>query len=143
MNAKSIYNKSNLKYKPKNITTSNTNLFKTSESDIQKALFQHLKFYENKYPEIKLLFHIPNGGTRNVLEAVSFKAEGVKSGVPDLFLPVARKGYNGLFIEMKSKEGKLSENQQKWLAELYKNNYKIIISDSDKIVLNIIIDYLK
>jgi len=143
MNPKSIYNKSNLKYKPGTITTGNTKIFNTSEADIQKSLFEHIKYYENKYPELKLLHHIPNGGTRNILEAVSLKAQGVKSGVPDLFLPVARKGYNGFFIEMKSKEGKLSDNQQKWLADLYRNNYKIIISDSHKDVLDILIEYLK
>lgn len=76
-----------------------------------------------RYPELKLLFHIPNGGKRNAREAARFKQMGVKPGVPDLFLPVPRGRYHGLFIEMKSEKGKLSEYQQDWLLELTAKGY--------------------
>lgn len=41
----------------------------------------------NRYPELRWLFHVPNGGSRNKQEAVKFKQMGVKAGVSDLCLP--------------------------------------------------------
>ncbi|MDE7389628.1 MAG: VRR-NUC domain-containing protein, partial [Lachnospiraceae bacterium] len=70
------------------------------------------------YPELKLLHHIPNGGKRDPIEAKHLKEQGVKSGVPDLHLPVARGGYHGLYIEMKTETGRASQNQKWWLEQL-------------------------
>ena len=39
-----------------------------------------------------LLYAVPNGGYRNAREAARFKAEGVRSGVPDLCLAVSNGG---------------------------------------------------
>src|SRR5262245_64718583 len=49
----------------------------------------------------RLCFAIPNGGARDVITAGRLKAEGVRAGVPDVCLPVARAGYHGLFLEVK------------------------------------------
>ena len=58
------------------------------------------------------IFAIPNGGIRNIRTAVRLKKEGVLAGVPDLFLPVARGKFNGLFIELKTDKGVLSPSQK-------------------------------
>lgn len=55
-----------------------------TESVEQQLLFRWARFYVSKYPELALLYHIPNGGSRRKSEAGRFKAEGVKAGVPDL-----------------------------------------------------------
>lgn len=56
----------------------------------------------------------PNGGRRNKAEAAKLKAMGVRKGIPDLFLPIPRQGYHGLYIETKKiKNGKVSPDQQK------------------------------
>ena len=69
---------------------------KRSEAAEQEAVIAWCGWMEKQHPELKLLFHIPNGGSRNKAEAANLKAQGVKPGVPDLCLPVARCGYHGL-----------------------------------------------
>lgn len=64
------------------------------------------------------LMAIPNGGQRNLTVATKLKAEGVRAGVPDLFLPVPVGGSNGLWIEMKAAGGRVSEKQKDWLDYL-------------------------
>jgi len=97
-----------------------------TESEEQQALFQWAHFQKGKYPELELLYHTPNGGQRNKAEAGRFKAEGVKSGVPDVFLPVARGGYFGLYIEMKRRKGgKVSDAQVEFFPKLRKQGYQV------------------
>lgn len=93
------------------------------ESDEQISLFQWEKLSQGKYPELKLLHSIPNGGKRNQLEAIRLKREGALAGVSDIFLPVARGGFHGLYIELKVKGGKPSDNQKWWIAETTKQGY--------------------
>lgn len=93
------------------------------EANEQEALFRWAAFVRGRFPEIDLLYHIPNGGSRNRLEAANLKRQGVKAGVPDLCLPVARGGFHGLYIEMKYGKNKPSENQKQWLSDLRKQGY--------------------
>ena len=51
------------------------------------------------------------------------KAVGLKSGVSDLCLPVARCGYHGLYIEMKAMDGKTTEKQQDFLTAVREQGY--------------------
>lgn len=89
-----------------------------SEHDEQAALFDWAAMNKNRLPELELMFAIPNGGQRHKAVATKMKAEGVKAGVPDIFLPVARNSWNGLFIEMKFGKNKLTKNQEKWKRSL-------------------------
>lgn len=91
-----------------------------TEAEEQAALFAWASYY----PELKYLYAIPNGGSRNVIEARNLKRQGVKSGVPDICLPVASGGYHGLYIELKVGKNKASENQKRWLEYLNKAGYK-------------------
>ena len=94
----------------------------------QEAVIRWAEMSTGMYPELKLLFHIPNGGSRNKVEAAHLKKLGVKAGVPDLFLPVARGAYHGLFIEMKRERGwRVSEDQAGWISELMKQDYQVAI----------------
>jgi len=97
-----------------------------TENREQATLLSWATMQTGKYPELSLLFHIPNGGHRNAAEAARFKAEGVKAGVPDLFLPVARQGKHGLWIEMKRREGgRVSEHQSEWIEQLREQGYAV------------------
>ena len=86
-----------------------------TEATEQTWLFAWARMAEGVHPELALLHHIPNGGSRNKREAVKLKRMGVLAGVADLHLPVSRAGYCGLYIEMKYDDGKLSATQKTFL----------------------------
>lgn len=98
-----------------------------SEAEEQEALFRWAEWAEGQHPELKLLFHIPNGGKRDKVTAARLKAQGVKAGVPDLFLPVARHGKHGLWIELKIYSGKPSLNQCTWIGDLREHGYDAFV----------------
>ena len=58
-----------------------------SEADIHKAVVEWADRQAKARPELALLFHPPNGGSRHIAEATKLKAMGVRKGVPDLLLP--------------------------------------------------------
>lgn len=91
-----------------------------------------------------LFYHIPNGGRRNLLEAIKFKRMGVQPGVPDVCIPLARKGYHGAYGELKRvKGGVVSEAQRYWLAELAKAGYYVFVAKGADEFINCIKNYLK
>lgn len=93
------------------------------EASEQIKLFRWAEFATSKYPCLSLLHHIPNGGSRDKREAYNLKLQGVKSGVPDICLPVPSSKYHGLYIEMKYGKNKPTDNQICWLTSLCKNGY--------------------
>lgn len=98
------------------------------EAEEQRALFTWASVAKRAYPELQYMFHVPNGGKRNAREAALLKAEGVKSGVPDIVLPVAKGGYHGLYIELKRrKSGTVSEDQKKYLEHLNFAGYRAVV----------------
>lgn len=80
-----------------------------------------------RYPELKLLYHIPNERKCSAQEGARFKRMGVKSGVPDLVLPVSVGVHHGLYIEMKAPNGRVSETQKWWLKELTAQGYLAVV----------------
>ena len=94
-----------------------------SEATEQETVIQWCGWQQASHPELKLIYHIPNGGSRNTPEAANLKRQGVKAGVPDLCLPVARNGFHGLYIEMKYGRNKTTESQDEWLEALKEQGY--------------------
>ena len=113
-----------------------------SEFIEQKSLFQWAFYNSNKYPELKLLFCVPNGGLREKSTAIRLKYEGVKSGVFDIFWPVARHGYHGMCIEMKYGKNKLTEQQEWWQEQLTTQGYKTAVCYSWTEAKDEILEYL-
>ena len=73
----------------------------------------------SKWPELKLLYHIPNEGSGDASYGKRMKDQGVKRGVPDLHLPVSRGNYHSLYIELKREDrGETSQDQDWWIEEL-------------------------
>lgn len=92
------------------------------ESAEMVALFQWAAWNESRFPELKLMFHIPNGGEREKRVAAQLKIEGVKAGVPDICLPVKRGGYGSLWIELKRRKGGSASAAQKWWMNELENS---------------------
>lgn len=95
-------------------------------------------------PELRMLFHIPNGGSRGKAEAGRFRAMGVKPGVPDLFLPVARGPWHGLFVELKrTKGGRVSPEQAEWIRDLEAQGYCAVVCRGWEQARENILEYLR
>ncbi len=109
----------------------------------QAALIQWAAYQASQWPELAFLFHIPNGGLRNKATAARLKAAGVKSGVPDLFLPVTRGQYAGLFIEMKYGSNKPTPDQQRYLDMLQREGYAVAVCYGCEEAIETIMAYLK
>ena len=108
---------------------------RSSEDTEQETVVQWARMMSGRWPELGLLHHIPNGGSRNKKEAVKLKRMGVLAGVADLHLPVSRSGYHSIYIEMKFDDGRLSKSQKEFLkAASYERNYcRVCYSAADAI----------
>lgn len=113
------------------------------EHQEQCAVIQWRDYNLSKYPELALLYAIPNGGKRHVSVAVKLKKEGVLSGVSDLFLAVARQGFHGLYIEMKAGKGCYASKEQKWfMAAVIEQGYRAELCRGADEAIAVLVDYL-
>ena len=87
---------------------------KQSENEIQRSIVNYFKHQYKKY----CIFAVPNGGSRNVIEATKMKATGTLAGVSDLIVLLPNKC---LFIEVKTDTGKQSDKQKE-----FENTVKIL-----------------
>jgi hypothetical protein len=92
------------------------------------ALIKWVRTVNTTYPVLKLLYAVPNGGDRNLYVAKKLKAEGVMAGVADLCLPAARRGYHGLYLELKSEEGAATKEQKAFLRGVLEEGYCAVIA---------------
>lgn len=123
------------------------------------ALMKWVKFHLGRYPCLKNLIHIPNGGLRNMRVAKKLKAEGVKAGVSDYLLPVMRIGptamseedmarlrfpdrYPGLWIELKANGNKPTPEQHEWMNDMRDQGYAAFWCDGWVEATEIILAYL-
>ena len=96
---------------------------------------------ERNYPYLQLLHCSLNGVKMTKAQAGRAIAQGMLSGVPDLFLPVPKNGYHGLFIEMKYGSNKVTENQEKFLQNAANVGYAVSVCYSANEAIKRIEDY--
>lgn len=85
-----------------------------SEHEEQVMLFEWWAMWAPMHGiDERLMFAIPNGASKSMSQAVKFKREGLKSGVPDVMLALPRGGWHGLFIELKRQKGGVLSDTQK------------------------------
>ena len=91
----------------------------------------------------KLLFAVPNGGHRGIVEAKIMKGEGVEAGVADMILLLPSPlGYHALCIEFKTAKGRQSENQKIFQEVAEANGYRYVIVRSIEDFIQEIKNYL-
>lgn len=115
------------------------------ESDLQIAVFSWASTMEAQYPHLRWLHAVPNGGFRTAKEAVGLQRQGVKAGVLDLALDVARGGFHGLKIELKKpgdKCPKPSKEQVEYMAFCQDQGYFAFVSNDFEEVKRRIVEYL-
>lgn len=113
---------------------------KRSEITEQINLMNWAANYEKYIPELKLLHHIPNEGKRT--NGAVLKAAGMKAGIPDISLPVARQGFHGLYIEMKFGDGKTTKAQKDFMELLQQQGYKTVVAYGAEQAREILRNYL-
>lgn len=106
-----------------------------SEDTEQINVISWAGWQRNVFPELRLLHHCPNGGSRNKAEAVKLKQMGTMAGVPDLHLPVPKGIYCGLYIEMKYDKGRVEDSQKEFLrmAASY-GNYCVVCYGAEEAI---------
>ena len=113
-----------------------------SEHEEQSVLMQWAAIASSSQPALYLLFAIPNGGHRLPSVAVAMKREGLKKGMPDLMLPVARCGYHGLFLELKAAGGRLSPEQRRVRDLLISEGFGHAVCYGYEAARQVLVDYL-
>lgn len=102
---------------------------------------------QSKYPGVRLIYAIPNGSyfggdaVTRARRGARMKAQGVKPGVPDLCLPVARGGWHGLYIEMKAPKGRATHEQAAWIIDLTDQGYKAVVCHGHKEAISAVQEY--
>ena len=94
----------------------------------------------------KLIYHVPNGGHRHKSVAIELKKQGVRAGIPDLVLPMARGGYFGLYLEFKATpphSSPVSASQDACLHALTEQGYLAIVCRGHRDAMDAITAYLQ
>lgn len=99
-----------------------------TEAQEQEALFRWAAYSRTKYPELALLYHVPNEGKRSGATGYRLKLQGMRTGVPDICLPVPSGRFTALYIELKRRKGgKVSEAQAGWIAALNRVGCRAVV----------------
>lgn len=114
-----------------------------SESAHQKSLFCWAAMNIKRYPQLRLMHAIPNGGARSGITGARLKAEGTRAGVPDIFLPALIRNAPGLYLELKRPGGTLSKAQEWWIRELRMEGYRVEVCYGWLEAVRVIEEYLK
>lgn len=101
-----------------------------------------VEWFDLQFPSY-LLFAIPNGGKRSAKTGYWMKQEGVRSGIPDLFLAFAVNEYHGLFIELKVGKGKLTDKQKEKCFHLHQSGYAVSVCRTFQEFMQVIKTYIK
>jgi len=117
--------------------------WKESESSLQVNVYSRaLVNFTDSHPEILLLHAIPNGDWRGFGTGMKLKAQGVMPGIPDLFLPVPKGDYHGLYIELKKAGGSVKLCQWEIMEALHHHGYCVRITNQLEAAMNILDEYL-
>lgn len=115
---------------------------KTIEDQNQVKVIVWARKNAEKYDELKFLTASLNGVFMSVGQRMKANRSGLNKGTPDLSLPCARRGYHGLYIEMKTDDGILSSDQKIWRDFLKREKYFWYVCRNSDAAIRLLIWYL-
>ena len=138
-------------------------MFEPTEHESQATVIEWCKLMERHHPALRMIFAIPNGGKRTLAQAAWLKKEGLRPGVPDLFVPWPKPGFmlvtdrisghteravnfgtiGGLFIEMKTSKNPVSPEQSQLMDMLRRAGYRCEVCRSADEAIRLISEYLE
>lgn len=98
-----------------------------AEATLQAQFISRVNYLEPGLADY--VFAIPNGGKRDPRVAAALKAQGVRPGVPDVFVAMPVHPWAGLWIEFKTAKGRLSNRQVLYLSLLDRAGYRVAVSN--------------
>lgn len=113
-----------------------------SETQIQIQCINWFRQQYRRLYDAGKLIHIANERKCNQRQGKEFKDMGVRRGVPDLCLFMARKGKHGLFIEMKAPHRYPRPEQKAMMQTLEEEGYQCCVCRSLDEFRDIINNYL-
>ncbi len=113
-----------------------------TEDAEQRTLISWCRWMEGQHSDFGMILHIPNGEYRTPTTGKRLKAQGVRAGVPDLFLAVTTKDFGGLWIELKSQNGRVRPEQHEWIKKLQLHGYSAHVCYGWQHAAKVICDYL-
>lgn len=118
---------------------------KHEEADEQAKFIEWVRwasrYQSDIYPMLRLMHASLNGVKLTPGQSNKAKQQGMLKGVPDLFLPVARNGKHGLFVEMKSAKGAVRAEQSRFLCDVVDMGYAAHVCYSAKEAVEVIMGY--
>ncbi len=101
-------------------------VYDNEEARMQTEFFRQVPLFFPRLPD-KLLFAVPNGGSRHKIEAANMKRQGVKAGVADVILQIPKKGFASLCLEFKTKTGRQSKEQREYQRQVEMAGSKYVV----------------
>jgi hypothetical protein len=114
-----------------------------TEHQLQVLVFRWAALAQRAYPQLRWLFAVPNGGKRTPRQGRWMKAEGLRRGVPDVWLPVPRGKHPGLVIEHKVGDNDMTDEQAEWAVGLEQLGWRVVVSRSFEDSRLAIVNYLE
>lgn len=109
-----------------------------TEDDIQEAVVEYCELMHI------VAVHIPNESKRSETYGAKMKRMGLRKGFPDLFIPTAKQGFHGLFIELKrDRHSRVSAEQKAWIVYLNEHGYRSTICYGADEAINEIKNYME
>lgn len=113
------------------------------ESWEQEQFFRWVYGHQIKYPELQLINGSMNGVRVGPKTMKNLKAQGLRRGIPDIDVPIARRGAHGLRIEMKRVSGgSISSDQRRIHTMLEKQGYTVCVCRGWREAVGVLINYL-
>ena len=116
-------------------------VYDNEEARMQIEFFRQVPLFFPRLPD-KLLFAVPNGGSRHKIEAANMKRQGVKAGVADVILQIPKKGFASLCLEFKTKTGRQSKEQREYQRQVEMAGSKYVVVRSVEEAIFVMKKYL-